>query len=562
VAGVLNWDWGAAQPRLLRKRPLWQPVLVVRWPYCELLTTGYQFPYHGCVRERVLSYIRTHALMRPGERIGVAVSGGADSVALLRLLLEARAELGIVLSVVHFNHKIRAADADADEQFVRELAREFDLELHSDSGDTPGYARAHKLSLEAAARILRYGFFDRLVGSPPRPGTVVAPKVAEDAARNPGEAPGPLIVGLNRVATAHTRDDQAETVLLRFLRGAGTRGLAGIHPQLRDGAIVRPLLEIGGEDLRAYLREAGQPWREDASNRDVSFARNCVRHQLLPLLTRDYNPALAMVLSDVAEIARAEEEYWQDVVRGCLPKLLTPAGDEPSILPVEFLRARPLALQRRMLRAAAEQQGLRLEFRHVEQVRALLRSEASALPRTIELPQGWEAVRQQGELHFQRRRQKQEEKQEFDCPLLVPGEVQLAGRKLRAMLVATSGDERSERGGRRLDSRQDASATARRINAVRLDPVLAARGLRVRNWRAGDRYWPAHTGQPKKVKELLQARHIPREHKPFWPVVTSGAELVWVPGFAAPEQFRVRDTDSEALLLEEVLLGLKGGNET
>jgi tRNA(Ile)-lysidine synthase len=187
------------------------------------------------VRERVLNYIRKHALMRPGDRVGVAVSGGADSVALLRLLLEARAELGIVLSVVHFNHKIRGADADADEQFVRDLARGFDLQFHCDSGDTPACAREHKLSLEAAARKLRYAFFARLTADS----------------------------SVHRVATAHTRDDQAETVLMRFLRGSGTRGLAGIHPELRsaNGAVVRPLLDIARDELRAYLHSLGQSWR-------------------------------------------------------------------------------------------------------------------------------------------------------------------------------------------------------------------------------------------------------------------------------------------------------------
>src|SRR5689334_18758621 len=151
--------------------------------------------------QAMLAYIRRHGLMRPGDRVGVAVSGGADSVALLRLLLEARAELGVVLSVVHFNHKIRGAEADADEQFVRELAGQHGLEFHCDSDDVPAFAEENKLSLEDAARRLRYFFFDRLTGD-----------------------------SVDRVATAHTRNDQAETVLMRLLRGSGTKGLAGVYP--------------------------------------------------------------------------------------------------------------------------------------------------------------------------------------------------------------------------------------------------------------------------------------------------------------------------------------------
>ncbi|MBZ5511905.1 MAG: tRNA lysidine(34) synthetase TilS [Acidobacteriia bacterium] len=484
--------------------------------------------------DRVLSYVRHHGLIRPGDRVGVAVSGGADSVALLRLLLEARAELGIVLSVVHFNHKIRGADADADERFVRDLARDLDLEFHCGSGDTPAYARQHKLSLEAAARTLRYAFFDRLTA---------------DAT-------------VHRVATAHTRDDQAETVLMRFLRGSGTKGLSGIYPgvggwisasvegQAPDippaPCIVRPLLDISRDELRAYLDRLGQSWREDRSNVDVSFARNRLRHEIMPVL-RQLNPALDETLSQTAEIARAEEEYWTEHVRCLLPKLRTQSAidNRQSAIQLDSLLAQPLALQRRLIRALAGQHGLRLEFQHVDEVLAMARSGVSAL--RLELRHGWEAVRQDRELWFQRRCQTEKEQREYDLSLAVPGEVEVAGRKLRAAIV--TGEDLAH------------AAEGARATRVLLDPALVKGELRVRNWHAGDRYWPAHTRQPKKVKELLQARHIPRERKPYWPVIVSGDEIVWLPGFPAPERFRVRDTGPDALLLEEVPLGQTGGNE-
>jgi tRNA(Ile)-lysidine synthase len=488
------------------------------------------------VLDRVLSYVRHHRLMRPGDRVGVAVSGGADSVALLRLLLEARAELGIVLSVVHFNHKIRGAAADADEQFVRDLALAFDLEFHCDSGDTPAYAREHKLSLEAAARTLRYAFFDRLAS---------------------GGA-------LHRVATAHTRDDQAETVLMRFFRGSGTKGLSGIYPAVGGGIaprIVRPLLHVSRDELRAYLDQLGQAWREDQSNADVSFVRNRLRHEIMPVL-RQLNPALDETLSQTAEIARGEEEYWTEQVRRFLPHLLTQsAGNRPSAIQLPVLLAQPLALQRRLIRAVAEQHGLRLEFHHVEQLvsSAGARSPSPGVPSgpavgpmgwssaQIELPHGWEAVRSGSELCFRRRCQTEKEQREYNLSLAVPGEVQVARKKLRAAIV--TGEDLAH---------ADAGA---RATKVLLAAALAHRGLRVRNWHAGDRYWPAHTRQPKKVKELLLARHIPREHKLYWPVIVSGDEIVWIPGFDAPERFRLRVGDSDALLLEEVPLGQTGENE-
>ena len=156
------------------------------------------------MEQAVVDYIRKHKLLQAGDRVGLAVSGGADSVALLRLLVGLRRELGAVLAVVHFNHQLRGEESDADERFVADLAARHSLELHSASGDVAKHAAEKHLSVETAAREMRYTYFRRLL--------------AESR--------------LNRIATAHTLDDQAETVLLRLVRGAGTRGLAGIYPQL------------------------------------------------------------------------------------------------------------------------------------------------------------------------------------------------------------------------------------------------------------------------------------------------------------------------------------------
>lgn len=488
--------------------------------------------YDWSVLERMLRYIGRHDLMRPGDRVGVAVSGGADSVALLRLLLEAREQLGIVLSVVHFNHKIRGAEADADEQFVRELAAQYDLEFLSESVNTPAYAAEHKLSLEAAGRELRYKFFDQLTGE-----------------RN-----------LERVATAHTRDDQAETVLLRFLRGSGTRGLAGIYPGVggwisisvtssfwKHGEssppdpiplplpspaprIIRPLLDISRAELRAYLKSIGQDWREDASNLDVNFTRNRLRHEVMPLL-RQINPNLDETLSETAEIAREEESWWEGVVAnthadlfGWSPRTSAAERRRPK-LKLEALRKYPLAVQRRVLRLLGLAHGLRLEFQHVQQLLDLA-MDASAGVKRIELPQDMDAIRAGQELWLETRCQ--QEDKGYDLSLAFPGKVEVrqAGIVVSAS-TSTMGD--------------------------RLELKLA-RDLRVRNWRPGDRYWPAHTSGPKKVKELLQERHIPRRFKANWPVVVSGDQIVWVPGFPVAEEWRVREEGIEGLLLSHVPL--------
>ena len=279
--------------------------------------------------EHVREYMRRQRLVRAGDRVGVAVSGGADSVALLRLLLELRGDLGMVLQVLHFHHGIRGADADADQRFVADLAAAHGLELQVEAGDSPAHAAARKMSLETAARELRYAWFRTLLS------------------RN----------AIHRIATAHTLDDQAETVLMRTLRGAGTLGIAGIYPELHTG-VIRPLLRTRRQELREYLRACGQDWREDPSNLDPRQLRNRIRHQLLPLLERDFNPQVAGVLANQAELARAEEEFWQQEIARVLPAVQLGA----AALSPDLLLAQPLALRRRLVRAAAEAAGLRLEF--------------------------------------------------------------------------------------------------------------------------------------------------------------------------------------------------------
>jgi tRNA(Ile)-lysidine synthase len=481
--------------------------------------------------------------MRPGERVGVAVSGGGDSVALLRLLLEARAELGIVLSVVHFNHKIRGAEADADEAFAAALAAAHGLEFHGSSAGTPTYARKQGMSLEAAGRELRYRYFRKLL--------------EEGAA--------------DRIATGHTRDDQAETVLLRFLRGAGTRGLAGIFPQLpvascqlpashqpsvisgqeRQPAIVRPLLETGREELRAYLDRIGQVWREDASNLDAKHARNRVRHELLPRL-REFNPALEEALAESAEIARGEEEFWEELVKSSVVSRQASGKAQGQVaFEVEKLLRQPLALQRRLVRAAAEGLGCRLEFRHGEQVLNLLRRRPATAAHTavgegkrLQLPAGLRAEVRGRELRLIAGCQNKREARSagaYEYALEIPGEVLIKslGRRIRASVVAGGAGE------------------SRYNRAQLMDPGLLAPRLRVRNWRPGDRYWPAHTKSPAKVKELLQERRIAQPAKSLWPVVVSGAEIVWVPGFPIPARFCLRGGAAAAavLLEEEVVVG-------
>jgi len=516
----------------------------------------YYVPVHA-LTHTLLAHIRRLDLLKPGDRVGLAISGGADSVALLRLFLELRPELGIVLCVVHFNHKLRETESAADEKFVATLAREHKLQFHLSSGEVAAEAAAHRLSIEAVARDMRYEFFRQLQQP------------------NPDGSPH-----LDKIATGHTLDDQAETVLMRVIRGTGTRGLSGIHPivELRDeydkpfGEVIRPLLSIRRREIEPFLRDIGQPWREDASNRDLKITRNRVRHNLMPLLVRDFNPSVAETLADLAEIARGEEDYWENELSGWIgtaihwsepewsprptqekPQALvqlTPFNpelqkrlEEPGPLVMNasvdlvWLFSEPLAVQRRAVKAVGDLAGFPLEFKHVEEILRFAANEQNN-GKQLSLPLGWKLLREPEALNFLTPDLRTQERipTDYEYPLSLPGRaiVPEVGIVVEAVRV------------------QKGPETAEYNSDHLLHPSLVSKHLAVRNWRPGDRFWPIHTKSPKKIKELLHERHITGPERRLWPVVSSGDEIVWVRGFPGPAS--PEPNSGEAILIRELPL--------
>jgi tRNA(Ile)-lysidine synthase len=357
--------------------------------------------------------------LRPGDRVCAAVSGGADSVAMLLLLHEANAlprnGLGVGLSAVHVHHGLRGEEADRDMEFVQELCARLGVPLHGTRASVPERMAAAREAgepetLEEAARNLRYEVFRGLIAD--------------------GQ--------VDCILTAHTLDDQAETVLMKLLRGAWTEGLSGIYPLVeiqRTGnweqgtatreqeaesnrGIVRPLLRVRRGELEKYLRGRGQAWRTDSSNADEAFTRNRVRHGLLPML-REYNPAVDQALANVAELAREDESRWQAELSRVLPQVLLPgkpvrgggravstaAGDASVALEIERLRGLDPALRRRVVRGAARTLGVRLGFDDTARLLALagFGEDATAAARPgagLHLPGGLRAERSARELRL------------------------------------------------------------------------------------------------------------------------------------------------------------------
>jgi tRNA(Ile)-lysidine synthase len=566
--------------------------------------------YHVSVHElseRVLGLIRREELLRAGDRVGIAVSGGIDSVALLRLLIELRYDLGIVLSVVHFNHRLRGAESDADQEFVGKLAREHGLEFHCGSGDVARQAAAERSGVEAAARQLRYRFFRSRLGSGEGSEEELGPlapqglkpsfSVGLSGTAEAVPLPKPIVppasrATLNKIATGHTLNDQAETVLMRLIRGTGLRGLGGIYPRILveqedgegHGEIVRPLLGIRRAELKQYLADLKQPWREDSTNDDSSFTRNRVRSLVLPLLEREFNPAVVDSFAELAEIARDEKDYWDNEISGWLgtvvqwsqpewtrglpgfddsqslveiqpshPKLADPElwarlkESGPAVMNASvsrpWLLTEPRAVQRTVLKAIGEQAGIPLEFKHIEEI---LRFAAEDGPsgKELALPLGWRIRRQPEALVFvtpDLRRQGRIP--DYEYSLAVPGRalVPEVGVVIEALLVIREIAPES----------QVAEYNPQQL----LRRELLPERLIVRNWRPGDRFWPAHTKSPKKIKELLQEQHVARQvgqqGRRLWPVAVSGDEIVWMRGFPVPARFRAK-AGQEAVLIREM----------
>jgi len=293
--------------------------------------------------QQVRRAIRRHALCPPGTRLLVGVSGGSDSVALALLLVELARHDGFdVVSLAHLNHRLRPG-AGRDEAFCRALAGRLGLPVAVEAIDVAGYAASQRLSLEDAARRLRYEFLHR----------------AAEAA------------GADRIAVGHTRDDQAETFLLKLVRGAGLTGLGGVYP--RRGVVVRPLLDVGRAELRAYLEARGETWVEDESNEDVANPRNRIRHRVLPELDRACGARAVPAIARAASLVR-EDDQWLDELSRRRFEVLVRRGAEGLEIDAVALGAEPAPLRRRIvlkaLRAAVPDREVGLA--HVEAVLELL----------------------------------------------------------------------------------------------------------------------------------------------------------------------------------------------
>jgi len=449
---------------------------------------------------RVARTIRRFSLFNPGETVVVALSGGADSCALLDILA-GMGETGPRLVVAHLNHCLRGEESDGDERFCRELAQRYTLPFESRRTDVAGLARRERLNLEDAGRRARMAFLDEV-------------RESRRAAA---------------IALAHHADDQAETVLMRLLRGSGATGLSGMSFRGANGRI-RPLLSTTRSDIENYLRERGLEYREDSSNRDTTFLRNRIRHELLPLLA-GYNPAIRERLAATAQLLADEDELLERLAFELSTRVCSISDDRISFS-LSPLEAQPGALRRRLFRQALATlagSGDHFCMRHIQAIEGLA---VSSRPNsTINLPRGITAVREYGALHLLK------SPPQHDCDI---AELEIEG----------PGDYHlSDGSGVRVRRVSDISPQSGLLpSAAIFDLDRAPFPWLVRAFRPGDRLYPTGMEGGKKVKDLFIDLKIPRAERRRIPLLFSGGNLVWVCGVRASRLAAIDGTSKNLVM--------------
>jgi len=462
--------------------------------------------------------IRRHAMLPAGGRVAVALSGGPDSVALLFVLRELACSGDVVLAgLAHFNHQLRGPEADADEQFCRDLAATLGLPFEVARADVRGVARAEKRSVEDTARRLRYAFF-------------------RQAAQN---------LDARAVAVGHSQDDQAETFLLRLLRGSGTRGLGSIRP--KAGGIIRPLIDIPRSVLRQFAAERDLVFREDATNADLRVPRNRIRHELLPYLAREFSPGIVEVLARDAALARQDDDHLErEAIELAASVVLTTT---PSVvIDAAALAAAHLAVASRVARLVLERSaGDRfVGFDSVERLLALARrvepGAAVSLPgqqaRVSTLPgRGGAPARRVIEIGPEPPRGSATGEirpggNNYRFELSIPGEVVLPGDFVISAAWA-----------------EGAPAGAVDNSRVLVSGLTGPLGIRFR--LPGDRFQPPGMGgRARKLQDYLVDRKVDRAQRDLLPLVVDRDDrIVWIVGHAVAEGRRAAGPSAGVILL-------------
>lgn len=462
------------------------------------------------VLQTVLKTVSEHEMLRSGDKVLAAVSGGADSVCMLHVLNELKTKLNIEIYCAHLNHGLRGEAADSDEAFVSRLCKKLGVKFFAKRVNVAEIAAEQKQTVEEAGRNARYEFFAELCAK----------------------------YKLNRIATAHNKNDNAETVLMRILRGTGTDGLGGI-PHKREDGVIRPLLNVSRCEIEKYCSENSLAFCTDATNADNDYTRNKIRNELIPYLMREFNPEICDSLARLAETVGADAGFIGGYAERLYDRLCSPLPNKkPVSLHVESLKMVDKAIVSRVVRIAAGKavEGVKLEKKHVDSVLELMCGQTGA---AVDLPQGLRAEVQYGWIVFSDKNERENEQtisadsNEFFAEAFPDTGifVESIGKNISFMVV-------------------DPKKHTLKINETMLNfDRLEKERLFVRSRRNGDRIVWFPDGRTKKIKNILIDEKIPKKDRDKIPLLCTGAEVVAIIGSRVSEKYKVTKETERALVI-------------
>ncbi len=450
------------------------------------------------LRTGVVETIRKYRMIQPGEKIAVAVSGGPDSMALLYLLHDLRQELECALYVAHLDHMLRGEESEADAEYVKEHAEKLDLPITVEAVNVKKMITS-KESLESGARRIRYEFYERVMAD----------------------------AGADKVAQGHNSDDQAETIIMRLLRGSGAHGLGGI-PSVR-GSFIRPLIETSRSEIDRYLRLLQVTPRHDSSNLHTIYRRNKIRLELLPLLEHEYSPNIKHILRQTGELLRTEDDLLTALAEEATAQCVQYPDARTAIIRISDLDGHHLALQRRILRLVIKTLVGDLggfDYDHIRDILELAHSGATGS--IINVPRGLSAEKVYNNLILRHGYQPKIATVPFDYRISIPGETAIP--ELSLLIRATGPEEVC--GEYRKPQMKDESQATLDYDRIRGD-------LHLRNRRSGDRFRPLGMSGTKKLKDFFIDQKIPRDLRDRVPLLTNGNDILWVVGYRLDDRFKI-----------------------
>ncbi|MFW6128964.1 MAG: tRNA lysidine(34) synthetase TilS [Candidatus Aminicenantaceae bacterium] len=462
---------------------------------------------HQLVFDTFKKTILKYGLLRKKDKVLVCCSGGKDSTALLYLFLELKKEWDINLSIAHFNHRLRP-EARRDEQFVKDCSLKFSLPFYSDSEDVLSYAESHRMNIEEAGRKLRYNFFK---------------KTARE-------------IEAAKIATGHTKTDQAETVLMRILRGSGLQGLAGIYPELNDG-IIRPLIHIAREEIDDYMKNKKISFCTDKSNYDRSYLRNKVRLDLIPELQKKYDSRIVSNLAKMASIIKEENDLLEQIVKESMEKAILRDGDKIK-LDALYIQKISLALARRVVRnfivrIKGDLRGV--SFDDIETILGMEEGKEFSFKNNLILKREENFIFLKVNLF----EAKSSVKKEFKYFWNMDTKIEI--KEINQTFI-----------GRLMNKEDTFVPRYGDENRAYLDRAKICFPIIIRPRIQGDKYQPLGSPGKKKLKEIMRAKGIPRSKRDILPVFFSGDDILWVPGLPVSEKFKWTNKTKEIYLIERI----------